>query len=114
MAQVPETGEKPAVELEKGGGYPRMVTFEQRDGTCEAFHYEDLTRLSLDLDSTVKVRFTTATIVVRGRNLLPVWQGLRTRRARLLRVALETDGFLPDKAAPHIDSITITPLPHRK
>ena len=54
------------------------------------------------------------TDVVRGRDLLPVWQGFRTRRLRLLRVKSETDGVTLDHGAPHIDSITVTPLRARK
>ena|SRR5579863_3419031 len=115
MAQSLDAVERPAVEL--GGRdcpYPPMVSFEHLDGSCEAFSYKDLTRLVLNLDGTVKVNFRNATVVVRGRDLLPVWQGFRTRRLRLLRVKSETDGVTLDHGAPHIDSITVTPLRARK
>lgn len=115
MAQVLEVGERPAVELGMDEcPYPPMVSFEQLNGDCEAFPYDALMSVRYDPSGAVKVRFTTDTVTVRGRNLLTIWGVLRSGRARLLRVGTQAERFMRDNAAPHIDSITITPLPLRK
>jgi len=112
MAQVLEAGERPAVELGTDEcPYPPMVSFEQPDGGSEAFPYDALMSVRYDPSGAVKVRFTTDTVTLRGRNLLTIWGVLRSGRARLLRVAAETDGVQLDQDEPHIDSITVTPLP---
>jgi hypothetical protein len=62
------------------------------------------------------VRFRTATIAVHGRNLLSVWQGLKTRHARRLRVSVIAgagDLARTDDEA-HIDSIIVTPWPPKE
>jgi len=113
MNTVPDTGaKKPTVELEERDGYPLMVCFEQANGNCKAFCYRDMTRLRLFSGDFLQVRFTTAAVAVHGRTLLPAWQGLRTRRAKRLRVGNAGAGdLIRTDGEPHIDSIIVTPLP---
>ncbi len=99
--------QRPVIELAQDAGQqPDMVTFEQADGSSVSFSYRDLRSVRCDLLGPVRLRFTADNIVLHGRNLLPVWRALRSRRVRLLRVGgtqAETDH------EPHIDSIAITP-----
>ena len=95
MAQVVDlAAERPAVELQNRRYHPNVVSFVRSDGISEAFRYHDLTRLYLHPSyETLKVDFTTAVVVIHGRNLLPAWQGLRFRRAKLLRVGSKAGGI---------------------
>ena len=105
---------RPAVELGEDGSTPPMVTFEQLDGSSEAFRYEDLRSIRYDPSGMVNVRFAAAIVAVFGRNLLPVWRALRSRRVRRLRVGSYAEGLAREADEPHITGITVTPHPRRK
>src|SRR5271169_162940 len=106
------SGQRPAIVLAEDAGHqPRMVTFEQPDGSSESFSYQDLRSVRYDPAGLIRLRFAADNIVLHGRNLLSVWSALRSRRVRLFRVRGTEATTGPE---PHIDSITITPASRRE
>jgi len=86
-----------------------MLTFEQADGRSVSFRYSDFRNVRYIPDDTVRLRFVTSSVVVRGCNLLPLWQALPSRRVSLLRPGTEAEGLMRAEVEPYIGSITVTP-----
>jgi hypothetical protein len=109
MAEVLSiTRNKPAVEIAAGSRLPRMLEFEQADGSSESYRYADVRSVRYHPDDWVKLRLADAIILIQGRNLLPVWQTLRSRRARLVRVNALAGNDEGSENTPLIGCITIT------
>jgi hypothetical protein len=96
----------PAFELGRDGQCP-LVTFVQPDGSSKEFRYLDFRRVRYFPEDTVELRFATAIVTLHGRNLLPLWRAIRSRRVRLLRVGRAAVGAVREDYQPHIDSISI-------
>lgn len=97
----------PAVELGTDRPYPPMVEFIQPDGSSESFRYEDFRRVRYFPEGRLELRFAAAIINIHGRNLLPVWRAVRSRRVRLLRAGSAAVNGAGVGHEPQIDSISI-------
>jgi hypothetical protein len=109
MAKVVRpAGLRPAFTLSKG--HPPLLTFEQPDGNSVSLPYSTLRHVRYVPEGVVLLRFADIKVNVLGRNLLPVWSGLRARRVVLLMAATESDGLVRAEYKPHISGIVVTAI----
>src|SRR5882724_10594932 len=96
----------PAFELGKENLSLPIITFEYADGGSKAFSYEHLRNMRYRPDDTLRMRFAAVIVTIRGRNLLPIWRAIRSRRVRLLRAGRAVPKAEQADTEPHIDSIS--------
>ena len=107
MAEVLHLSElRPAFTLSEQ--YPRMLTFEQPNGDPVSLPWGDLRSVRYTPESLIVLRFTYDKVDIHGRNLLPVWRALRSRRVSRLRAETESGGLVRPAFEPHISSIVFT------
>jgi hypothetical protein len=90
----------------RGAPLPPMVDFRGHDGRFLAVPYARLISVILDEDSVIELEFPDHRILVRGRNLAPLYDVLVENRVTFIQegdldVLLESETF--------VDSIVIAP-----
>lgn len=88
-----------------------MIDFRGADGTCYALAYADLLSVILTSSQMIVMEFRDHRVLVRGRNLTPVYRGLVAHRIAFLR---EDDFDVSPESETFVDSLTITREPSDK
>jgi hypothetical protein len=83
-----------------------MIDFRGTDGTCYALAYTELLSVVLTSPQCIVLEFRKHKVVVRGRNLMPVYRGLVAQKITYLR---EDDIDVSPESETFIDSMAIEP-----
>lgn len=109
MAEVLHLAElRPAFAL--SAQCPPSLTFEQPNGDSLSLPYSDLRRVRYVPAGLLLMRFADTKVDIHGRNLLPVWIALRSRRVSRLRAETESGDNVRSTSEPHISSIVVTDI----
>ena len=105
----PDLGDPSAVfeVASEGETAPPMVEFRGHDGRCLAVPYSRLLSVDLRPDAGVSLEFPDHRIVLRGRNLRPLYEALLGHRVRFVQ---EGDLDTVSEDDPFVDRIVIGPV----
>jgi hypothetical protein len=106
-----ETGLLPAFVL--SAEYPLVLALEHQDGSSVSLPYSGLRHVRYVPEGLVLLRFADTRVDIHGRNLLPVWIALRSRRVKLLRAQAESAGLMRADYEPHISGIILNDAARR-
>lgn len=113
VPETPGAALMPGEQLIGPGGEPHvqrerhqiMLTLETRDGISTALSYSYLSMIRFDPSGTLDLDFAGSTVTVRGVNLKPLFDGLRTHTTAIIA---ESRGTAPrDQSEPFVESIAM-------
>jgi hypothetical protein len=83
-----------------------MIDFRGSDGTRYALSYRDLKTAELTTDLALVLEFTNHHVIIRGRNLTPVYDAVVGRTALYVQ---ENDVDWAGEAETFVEALTIVP-----
>ena len=95
-ASAANDDEEPFFFLRDVEGRTLMLEVLLKTGNSHAFPYAYLLGVSFDPSIGITLQFTNAKILVRGRNLRSLHQGLLSQRVLWLREGNSSEAFLPE------------------
>jgi len=89
---------------------PRALTLELKSKTrdCWALSYAYLLSVHYDVTGSIELQFSSAKVVIEGRELQPLYDALKNQTVTSIREA-DLDGGMAGSGATFVRSIAVTP-----